>query len=159
MKLIPSEDLYLPVWCRSHSRFKPAVVQEVLWDPKACGLTGLIAPSTPAARGWGEFSRVKLVFLTPSEGSRQYLASLRVELQPGEVCSTLRPWLLWGFNSPWPVVSSAWPLVVCLLWYSAAGSTVLRAERSGRKRGVDSVLDGLLGLSGAHHGNEAVSGK
>lgn len=50
MNLIPSEDLYLPVWRQTHSGFKPAVVQEVLWD---CGLTGLIAPSTLAARGWG----------------------------------------------------------------------------------------------------------
>lgn len=52
-----------------------------------------------------------------------------------------------------------WPLVTRCLWYSATCSTVLWAERSGRKRGLDAVLDGLLGLSGACHGNETVSGK
>lgn len=37
------------------------------------------------------------MFLTPPEGSRQHIAPLRVEWQPGEVS----PWLLWGFNRPW----------------------------------------------------------
>lgn len=40
----------------------------VLWDPRACGLRGLVAPSTPAAQGWGEFSQVKLMFVTPLQG-------------------------------------------------------------------------------------------
>ncbi|XP_074457887.1 tubulin polyglutamylase TTLL13 isoform X1 [Larus michahellis] len=52
MKLIPSEDLYVPMWCQTHSRFKPAVVQDMFWDPKACGLRGLVAPNIPAARDW-----------------------------------------------------------------------------------------------------------
>uniref|UniRef100_A0A8D0KRB0 Tubulin polyglutamylase TTLL13 n=1 Tax=Strix occidentalis caurina TaxID=311401 RepID=A0A8D0KRB0_STROC len=67
-----------------------------------------MAPSTPVARAWGEFSWVKLLFLTPPEGSQQYLASPRVELQPGESLA---------------LTSSAWPLSC------ACSGTVRRAAR------------------------------
>jgi len=45
MKLIPSEDLYLPVWCPTHSGPKPAVAEEGLWDPRRVDAGGHCLPA------------------------------------------------------------------------------------------------------------------
>lgn len=171
IKFTPSQHLYLPARCKTHGKFNPAV--EGPWHLRTGGIRVLEVPRTLAARGLGgwpdktgvpdAFQGVMPVPCTSERGTaarRVHFPSLGCVspcVQPlGQGCvSHPLPGSL-GVSAP--ARGPGWPCH-CLPWHSAAGGAALRAEGGGRARGVDGVLDGQHGHSGAPHGNEALPGK
>lgn len=146
------------------------------WGPGTSGQVGLVfeVPRTLAARGLGgwpdktgvpdAFQGVMPVPCTSERGTAARRAAFSIPWGCQSLCAAPRAGMCFTLPSPvlWAVSAPArgpgWPCH-CLPWHSAAGGAALRAEGGGRARGVDGVLDGQHGHSGAPHGNEALPGK